>query len=195
MSYLDKEKQRDYQAKWRQRRWAEFVKENGPCAQCGSSENLEVDHKDPSQKVSHRIWSLSKSKREAELAKCQVLCRVCHIEKSRIEKRKLDDSQVFYIFEQRAAKVEIEDADGVRERLAEILNKTVNVLRGEPPPLVRWSWHDVPERVAKLRQSGTRLDGLKAALDAARHELDYIKAIAAIRRAIAAEEGKGEKTE
>lgn len=63
------------------RRTAWFV-ENGPCVDCGSDENLRLDHKDASQKVSHRIWSWSDDRRLAELAKCVVRCYPCHIVKT-----------------------------------------------------------------------------------------------------------------
>ena len=56
--------------------------ENGPCVECGSDKNLHLDHIDPSTKVSHKIWSWSESRMLEELAKCQVLCRPCHEEKT-----------------------------------------------------------------------------------------------------------------
>ena len=57
---------------------------NGPCVKCGcwDLDQLEVDHIDPNTKVSHRVWSWSKERRENELAKCQVLCRACHLTKT-----------------------------------------------------------------------------------------------------------------
>lgn len=55
------------------------------CATCGSRRRLEVDHVDPAQKVDHRIWSWKKERRTIELAKCQVLCRKCHQNKTRVE--------------------------------------------------------------------------------------------------------------
>lgn len=70
--------QREYQLERALRLRAEWIEANGPCAKCGGSEELEVDHIDPEQKVSHRVWSWSRARREAELAKCQVLCRGCH---------------------------------------------------------------------------------------------------------------------
>lgn len=54
---------------------------NGPCCHCGSWENLEVDHVDPEEKemdATKLWWGLSEAKRVAELAKCQVLCTLCH---------------------------------------------------------------------------------------------------------------------
>jgi hypothetical protein len=46
---------------------------------------MEVDHIDPALKVSHRVWSWSPPRRAAELAKCRVLCGVCHLAKSAVE--------------------------------------------------------------------------------------------------------------
>lgn len=51
---------------------------NKKCQWCGSTENLEIHHVDPSQKLGHKIWSWRDEKREAELTKCIVLCRKCH---------------------------------------------------------------------------------------------------------------------
>lgn len=59
--------------------------ENGPCRLCGSWDNLQVDHIDPTWKVSHRIWSWRADRRSAELAKCQVLCVKCHKAKTTAE--------------------------------------------------------------------------------------------------------------
>jgi 5-methylcytosine-specific restriction endonuclease McrA len=52
------------------------------CVVCKAKENLEVDHTDPTQKLSHRLWSWTQERREAELAKCQVLCEECHKNKT-----------------------------------------------------------------------------------------------------------------
>lgn len=78
-----KEKQRQYQNEWMKRRRLDWLQANGPCVKCGSWENLQVDHKDPELKVTHRIWSWAKERREKELAKCQPLCRDCHWAKTR----------------------------------------------------------------------------------------------------------------
>lgn len=63
----------------------EWIAANGPCQQCGSSKDLEVDHIDPTTKLSHRVWSWSRVRREAELAKCRVLCGSCHQRKTSAE--------------------------------------------------------------------------------------------------------------
>lgn len=60
-----------------------FARFGGVCCKCGSDENLQVDHVDPSKKISHRVFSWCDEKREAELGKCQPLCQQCHINKTR----------------------------------------------------------------------------------------------------------------
>lgn len=81
MPYKDKEQQRKYQREWMAKRRSDFFADKS-CVKCGSSEDLELDHIDPSTKVSHRIWSWSQKKRDEELAKCQILCDACHREKT-----------------------------------------------------------------------------------------------------------------
>lgn len=81
MPYADPAQQREYQRLWRQRRRAAYFADKA-CVVCGSTDNLELDHLDPTQKVSHKIWSWSEQRRLVELVKCQVLCRPCHAEKS-----------------------------------------------------------------------------------------------------------------
>jgi 5-methylcytosine-specific restriction endonuclease McrA len=76
-AYLQK-----YQQEWLQKRRDAWLKLNGPCKNCGSSENLEVDHIDRTKKVTHRVWSWAKKRQVRELSKCQVLCKPCHIEKT-----------------------------------------------------------------------------------------------------------------
>lgn len=82
MPYKDPEAQRAYQRQWTARRREEWLAEHGPCVQCGSSESLEIDHIDPNQKISHRVFSWNQQKRDAELTKCQVLCNTCHKRKT-----------------------------------------------------------------------------------------------------------------
>jgi 5-methylcytosine-specific restriction endonuclease McrA len=78
MPYADPEAQRAYQREWVKRRREDWISENGPCIDCSSWEGLTVDHVDASEKVSHRVWSWSKARRDAELAKCVVRCEPCH---------------------------------------------------------------------------------------------------------------------
>lgn len=73
---------RRYQRLRRKLTRAEWLVEHGPCVKCGSKKELQVDHIDPEDKVTHRVWSWSKARREVELAKCQVLCHECHKKKT-----------------------------------------------------------------------------------------------------------------
>lgn len=77
-----KELQKIYVREWRKNRRLKWIYENGPCKKCGSTEQLEVDHIDPSTKVTHKVWTWSCERRKNELAKCQVLCKSCHREKT-----------------------------------------------------------------------------------------------------------------
>lgn len=82
MGYRDPEKQRAYMRRWLRKRRATWIKANGPCRRCGSSQRLEVDHVDPAIKVAHNVWGWSEKRRAAELKKCQVLCYYCHLQKT-----------------------------------------------------------------------------------------------------------------
>lgn len=68
---------RRYQREWIAERRAEFFS-NKTCIDCGATENLELDHQDPTKKITHRIWSWSLMKRVEEIAKCDVRCNDCH---------------------------------------------------------------------------------------------------------------------
>ncbi len=83
----DRVKRREYARRWKQAVRDKWLAENGPCRRCGGTEALEVDHIDPRQKLEHRIWTWSAKRRAAELAKCQVLCWVCHRQKSVTDRR------------------------------------------------------------------------------------------------------------
>jgi len=85
MPYADIDKQREYGRIWaankRRRLRSEWIEDNGPCQGCGGDEQLEIHHKDPSQKEfnASSLWSRSPEIRDAELAKCTVLCKACHL--------------------------------------------------------------------------------------------------------------------
>lgn len=76
-----REAQREYQRKWLAERRASWFR-GQRCADCGTSENLELDHTDPAAKVDHKVWSWSQVRRAAELAKCVARCESCHAKKS-----------------------------------------------------------------------------------------------------------------
>ena len=57
----------------------------GKCVECGCTEALEFDHIDPSTKSFNIAAGYTKPKEVllAEVAKCQLLCNKCHIQKSK----------------------------------------------------------------------------------------------------------------
>jgi hypothetical protein len=78
---------RAYDREWIKKRRDAWFAVNGPCVDCGSSENLELDHDNRSEKVSHRVWSWSEERRSIELAKCVARCRKCHRAKTNEERK------------------------------------------------------------------------------------------------------------
>lgn len=80
-----------YQSEWLKRRRDLWIEKNGPCKSCGSLENLQIDHIDPTEKKYHpsRLWSRRKEVRDKELAKCQVLCKSCHSKKTKKDLSKI----------------------------------------------------------------------------------------------------------
>lgn len=77
----EKDKRRKYAREWvAKRRW-EFFKDKS-CVRCGAAETGELclHHRDKATKVGHNIWSWSKARREAEIAKCVVVCGSCHMQ-------------------------------------------------------------------------------------------------------------------
>lgn len=84
-----REYMRVYQNRWLQNRRKQWLQENGPCKKCGTWENLEIDHIDPNQKKYEvsSLWSRKEEIREKELAKCQVLCKAHHRQKTSEENR------------------------------------------------------------------------------------------------------------
>lgn len=81
MPYKDPKQQSAYQRERQRRVRDAWFMENGPCVDCGSEENLELDHVDPSTKESHKVWSWSKERRERELMKCVARCSTCNTKK------------------------------------------------------------------------------------------------------------------
>lgn len=69
-------------ARARQNRQDALEAMGGMCVRCHGTERLQFDHIDPRTKLSHCIWTWGPERRAAELAKCQLLCEQCHIQKT-----------------------------------------------------------------------------------------------------------------
>ena len=85
---LSAEQMREYMAQRRARIRAEMIELlGGCCAWCGSTEDLEFDHKDPATKLFAISNGLDKPRAVllAEVAKCQLLCGPHHREKTLAE--------------------------------------------------------------------------------------------------------------
>jgi hypothetical protein len=92
MAYPASDEHRSYMrvymlARYRQRRQDAVQRLGGKCCMCGSLERLELDHIDRSTKALEisKMWSVSKARFEAEVVKCQVLCRECHAAKTLVD--------------------------------------------------------------------------------------------------------------
>lgn len=75
------------QRRYRKRREQVIEKLGGCCAVCKTTEDLEIDHIDRATKeynVAH-IFSANEEKFWKEIAKCQLLCKKCHKEKTERE--------------------------------------------------------------------------------------------------------------
>ena len=83
----------EYKRNWVAARRGEWMADKF-CLVCGTTQDLEVDHIDPAQKVSHRIWSWAIPRRNAELAKCQILCKAHHLEKTLAQRPKPEHGTV-----------------------------------------------------------------------------------------------------
>jgi len=97
MPYADKNKQKEYEREYHktyhQKRYADRRREmivflGGICVSCGSKDNLQFDHIDPSTKCFAIMskWTKEWHEIEKELNKCQLLCASCHLNKTRIER-------------------------------------------------------------------------------------------------------------
>jgi hypothetical protein len=76
---------RGYNKAWRDGRRAQLTEMlGGCCVRCGAKQNLEFDHIDPSTKTFAVCAGLSRAwdALVAEALKCQLLCKVCHVEKA-----------------------------------------------------------------------------------------------------------------
>jgi len=86
---LYNEYMREYVLKRYHRRREEAINLlGGKCAKCGSAEELDFDHIDPATKFKTMASLLAGYSEEVvrrELAKCQLLCKSCHLKKTKQE--------------------------------------------------------------------------------------------------------------
>lgn len=89
MSFDYKEYQKKYQPLYQKARYHrkknEFIQYlGGKCIQCGATEHLQFDHKNPSDKCFSIMskWKLPLDEIKTELDKCQLLCAKCHLKKT-----------------------------------------------------------------------------------------------------------------
>jgi hypothetical protein len=108
MPYKDPIRQRAYDREWRRKRRAEWVEANGPCAHCGGEDQLEVDHVNRADKTMEpaSIWGRRLEEREAELAKCQVLCHECHANKTASEREPAQEHGTWYTWQEKKCRCE-----------------------------------------------------------------------------------------
>ena len=82
-----KERNREYNLQYYKKRRAYLIQElGGKCCVCGSTENLEFDHiisADKEYAIADLITQ-SPDKLYKEINKCQLLCKSCHIKKSKL---------------------------------------------------------------------------------------------------------------
>ena len=77
---------REYMAqRWENRRKSAIEQLGGKCVSCGSTDDLQFDHKLSSDKnfSISKNPSLSEIEWQKELQKCQLLCDTCHKEKTK----------------------------------------------------------------------------------------------------------------
>lgn len=70
--------------RWIKRRAEAVTLLGGKCVKCGQTESLEFDHIDPLTKINTiaKMSSFSNQRFSDEIAKCQLLCKSCHEEKT-----------------------------------------------------------------------------------------------------------------
>lgn len=101
MSQMGRNYHRNYSRNYYHVRRNELVQKlGGKCVKCGSTENLEFDHINANDKDFDigKLLNRSKQKTDIELQKCQLLCRNCHIEKSKkdISEKLSGENNPFY---------------------------------------------------------------------------------------------------
>ena len=163
-----KEQHRKYNLNCYYKRRNKLIEQlGGKCVRCGSTENLEFDHIDSNSKrldVSKRITS-NINVINQELAKCQLLCRSCHIQKT---KEKKDANATISSTDVANIRKEYITSDITQERLGEKYglkqSEIGNILRG-----LRWKQNDenpmIQEKIDEKRKRNNTLPNTNMAID------------------------------
>lgn len=130
------------------------------CARCGGVHQLELDHVERASKVHHAIWSWSQERREAELAKCQVLCRACHREKTRAENRRPQALTAEVVGEMRRQFVSGARVSELARSFGVSRNTVSRAVTG-----ATWSWLLDPPPVSKVSRAAVSRAAVSAAND------------------------------
>jgi 5-methylcytosine-specific restriction endonuclease McrA len=95
VAYRDREKYNAYMREYMRHKYQSRVSAaievlGGKCVVCGSTSQLEIDHKLPLTKISEVTDLTTKSSTTywKEVDKCQVLCKACHLDKTLAESGK-----------------------------------------------------------------------------------------------------------
>tara|TARA_B100001250_G_scaffold27820_1_gene22890 strand:+ start:216 stop:1094 length:879 start_codon:yes stop_codon:yes gene_type:complete len=80
----NREELNEYNKEWTRNR-KNLIKEKmgGKCVICGATENLQFDHINPLEKSYNISTNFFRQDVDEELAKCQLLCSRCHLEKTK----------------------------------------------------------------------------------------------------------------
>lgn len=108
------EQRRDYMRNYRDKRTVLAKEQLGSkCVLCGVKDRLEFDHIDPKTKIKAvtAMTHASHAAFEAEVAKCQLLCKDHHREKSKAESRVLQIKPIrhgtMYAYQKRGCRCEL----------------------------------------------------------------------------------------
>ena len=97
MPHKDRETNNEYMRKYILQKYIKRMAQahdllGNKCVKCGSLENLEIDHIDPTTKnfsIGARAAGVSEVKFLEEVKKCQLLCYTCYMEKTLSERGQL----------------------------------------------------------------------------------------------------------
>ena len=76
---------------------------------------------------------------------------------------------------------DVEEYDAILTRQSDLLTRTVNALRGNPPPLTSWSHHDIPklaaEKVSEVERLTVERDALAAQVARVEEVLEHWRTV------------------